>query len=82
MKSWIYGGIIGIVFYVLLITLSILFEPENFFGLALAYIAIPTYFFIFISSAWFLLIPLQIIYFFIIGAIIGLIVGKIKSKKN
>jgi uncharacterized membrane protein YedE/YeeE len=83
MKAWLKGGLIGIsIYFILLIIIAI---GDNFINLnPLMRILMPTWNYLLPSAIWNILmvyIISPIIYFFI-GAIIGWIVGKIKSKKQ
>jgi len=84
MKTWIKGGLIGAVLFILLFIISIPLSG-GYYGM---YLALPiitllrllTGNFEFNSGEMVILIISSVSFYFIIGAIIGLIVGKIKSK--
>ncbi len=78
MKTWLKGGLIGVGIYVLMFVIALLFcssgigstKASGLFCVFLLFAA---------SRNPFLIIRMVVIYFFI-GALIGWIIGKIKSK--
>ena len=88
MKSWLKGGIINLIIFIVLLTLSITFpnsDVGNVFSWILLVLGLPAFLlskFISIgfgsfSSFFILVIP----YSFLLGALIGWVIGKVKSRR-
>lgn len=97
MKSWLKGGLIGLVVGVILIILGVFLFGfgasflYNFLGIFSFLIILPVYFVKYVlnctqTGCMFLVLFISIVIVplecFLIGAIIGLIVGKVKNKKK
>ncbi|MBS3089107.1 hypothetical protein J4402_05050 [Candidatus Pacearchaeota archaeon] len=96
MKSWLKGGLIGGIVSILFMALPIVFMNVSWWPYLMTFVSYLSFPISFLLANLgdiegmgggilfaFLLIPLGIlINFFLLGAIIGFIVGKIKSRKN
>lgn len=84
MKSWLKGGLLGAGIYLVLFIILLVIDD---LGLITAIISPGTWFIIGISGVsanikYFLQFIISIIGWFILGSLIGFIIGKIKSKKE
>jgi len=83
MKSWLKGGLIfGVIYFLICIIVGIiyLFDFNPFIVLVLAYFIIfPISYFINLGIS-FITIIINLIFWFIIGALIGWLIGKINKK--
>jgi len=90
---WLKGGIIGLLFGIIDLAITLAFPPlycklgancppQPFIGKIATLFIMPLESILDISNNMVFQLILILLYFFIIGAIIGFIVGKIKSKKQ
>ncbi len=78
--AWVKGGVIGIIFLIVIFVLK-----RNFANIILSIFTLPVYVIVLslpdslYNVAFFILTP---IFYFLLGALIGLVISKIKSKKK